>query len=81
MLTCLNLTFNLSQEFSQKSEYSKSSTLWDGMGNEQSSETEYLGDEALDKNKTWIWTAITLGYRQYQVESIYVFIYYIYLFL
>ena len=52
MLTCLNLTFNLSQEFSQKSEYSKSSTLWDGMGNEQSSETEYLGDEALDKNKT-----------------------------
>lgn len=42
LLKCLHLTFNLTQEFSQKSEYSKSSTaaniLWDGMRNEQSSE-------------------------------------------
>lgn len=28
----------LREEFSQKSEYSKASTLWDGMRNEQSSE-------------------------------------------
>lgn len=38
----LELDFNLSQEFLQKSEYSKSSTaanvLWDGRRNEQNSE-------------------------------------------
>lgn len=39
--------------------------------------TEYLTNV---KNKTWIWTAIILGYHQCQVEFIYVFIYYIYIF-
>lgn len=41
-LSSLYLPFNLCQEFSQKCEYSKSSTvvnkLWDGMRNEQNSE-------------------------------------------
>lgn len=36
-------------------------------------------NEALDQNKTWIWTARIWGYHQCQVESIYVFIYYIYI--